>query len=333
MRLRSVSFAIALLVAGATPAAAYTVRLDYRNYETAAASNIISQTNCGVSAATVGVSIYENSGVGVWGGNSHTEIDGGEGVSFGVQEARALRYYVGSASNLDGDGLFGEHFLEGFGPGGASLGVVARSGVGTFDATAAFGGASLKSIEITAQTDGLSVGWIEYDVPPGRSVVVRFLQLSSTVASQLEHCGLTVTSSTGTVAVTHDLGAYAKTGVAGTWTEPGHWLDIAFDTPVSEVGYQFQDVFDNDGDFVDGEHFVEAFGASGASLGIRSAQGTAVDLSQPGYFGSQLISRIVVTAADSYRIDEVTFMPEPAGAPLAAAAALALAARRRRRLH
>jgi hypothetical protein len=332
MRRRMARFALVVGLALARSAAGYTVGIDYREHETAGGPAVTSQANCGLAVAGFGVGVFEGSGVGVWGGLSDREIDGGEAVAFRFPfpaTTRQLRYTVAAASNVDGDGLDGEHLLEGFDAGGVSLGVVARSGVGVLDATGAFGGARLQEIEITAQEDGLTVGRVEYRLDAGVEAQVRFGLFAPLATPELEVCGLRVASSTGSVGV-NDQGLFAHDGPADVWTDAGQWLDIAFDTPVAGVQYSFADATDDDADGKPGEHLVEAFDAAGASLGVRPAQGSFVALSLPGYFGEVALSRILLTGADRFRVETVHVVPEPGGGSwAAAAAALALAARRR----
>jgi hypothetical protein len=327
MRPHLLALVLALSGLPSGSAAGYTVRQDYRAYASIIGENVISIANCGVSASGIGVNAYQFNGLGVWGGLGDTLIDGGEDVRFSFPPgggSSSVQYFVSSAGNVDGDGLVGEHFLEAFGPTGTSLGVVARSGTGTVDATDLFGGASIGSILVTAQADTLRVAWVDYALHAGQSALVRLTSLYDRTVTSFEHCGLTVTSSTGAVGVTQDEGVSARTSPTDGWIDPGEWVEVAFDGP-AHVSYVV-DGLDDDGNFQEGEHFVEGFDAAGASLGIRAAVESLVALSDPGYFGDEPLSRIVVTGSDRIVIARIT-VPEPAAAALAAVAALTLLAR------
>ena len=116
-------------------------------------------------------------------------------------------------------------------------------------------------------------------------------------------------------------------GAEDAWIDPGEVLSVALDAPLSEVRYELNGV-DSNGNSKTGEHFVGAFDALGASLGMRSATSDAeVDLE--ALFGGVPIGRFELTGVDRIQLGVVRLVPEPAGA--AGAALAALAARRRRR--
>lgn len=169
MRALRLLLAIALPILSSSPAAGYLVRLDFREYPNHDSPGLGALGDCGAHVLGAGVTLLHDGGVGVWGDGNDHEIDGGEKATFSVNGpgSTTFRYSVTAASNGDGDLEAGEHFLEAFGPTNQSLGVVARAGVGTIDVGAAFGGATIERIEITAAADGLTVGWLEYAIPPG----------------------------------------------------------------------------------------------------------------------------------------------------------------------
>jgi hypothetical protein len=323
-----------LTLAASASALAHTVRLDYRDLRDIGSQQTVGIIACGFVVAGSGVASFTGTGIGIFGGALDDRMDPGESVGMTVgagDVTTALAYRVTTAINLGGTSAVGEHFLEGFDANGDSLGVVPRSGIGWQDATALFDDAVLSRIEITSGPDAMRIGEVEYELMPGDDAFVSFISLASDVALEIQHCGLRVTSSSGSVGVLQGDGIYAWSAAFDAWTHPGESLDIEFDAPVL-VSYFFDEVGDDDGDFREGEHFVQAFGAEGNDLGIRSAEGTRVDLTEPAFFGAVPLSRIVLTAVDRHRLDAVEIVPEPAVAgPLAAFVALALLARRRPR--
>jgi MYXO-CTERM domain-containing protein len=330
MRARIAALAGVLTLAAS--ASAHDVLLDYRELQDSGGASTISITACGIAVHGSGVGVFQDTGVGIFGGALDDRIDPGESatLSLGSSFTTSLAYRVTTAADLGGTSAVGEHFLEGFDAGGSSLGVVARSGLGWHDATALFGNVSLSRIEVTSGPDAMRIGEVAYELGPGDDATLLFTRLAGKVVPAVPFCGVSVTSSTGSVGVFQDGGVYAWTAAFDTWTNPAESLDIAFDAPVL-VSYDFDEIRDDDEDFLEGEHFVEAFDAEGSSLGIRSAEGIDVDLTEPAFFGAVPLSRIVLTAVDGHRLASVRIVPEPSvgGAPVAVLA-LALGVRRRR---
>lgn len=88
-------------------------------------------------------------GMGVVGGTLDSAVDVGEAVLFSFdQPATAVSYYVQFAQNTDGDSLFGESEVEGYGVDGEWLGTVEINGVGTRDISGAFGGQPLTALRV-----------------------------------------------------------------------------------------------------------------------------------------------------------------------------------------
>lgn len=78
-------------------------------------------------------------GLGVVGGTLDSVVDAGESVLFALDQASTeVSYFVQFAQDSDGDGLFGETEVEGYGAGGVWLGTVTLDGVGAKDVSAAF---------------------------------------------------------------------------------------------------------------------------------------------------------------------------------------------------
>ena len=307
--------------------AAYRVSVEYRLFRNW--NGIISATSCGLELSGPNLVSRTGLGIGVAGSGPEDEmIDGGESVRMRFElPVRNLAYWVSAASNGDGDGLVGEHFVEAL-VDDVSLGVVAVHGTGLKDMAALFGKAAIDELAITAGADGIRIRTVSYDLAPDQSIRVPIVQVANAEPTELTYCGLTFTSSSGVLGLDGALGVFG--GAGDYWIDPGEVLSVELDEPVTQIRYQVNG-HDSNGNSKAGEHFVEAFDELGDSLGFRSAtSGAEVDLE--ALFGGVAIGRFELTGADQVQLALVRLVPEPAGAGGAALAALvACAARRRRR--
>jgi hypothetical protein len=88
-------------------------------------------------------------GLGVVGGTTDTAVDAGESVLFAFDApATGVSYFVQFAQNVDGDGLFGETEVEGYGVDGVWLGTVEVNGIASKDISAAFAGQPLTALRV-----------------------------------------------------------------------------------------------------------------------------------------------------------------------------------------
>jgi hypothetical protein len=335
MRGRMLGLVCVLGIGVATPAIAYRVVFDAGLAGTTSA-NYVSVARCGMTVffpSSAGVFLL-GGGLGV--GASGTTIENGEEVVVTLPAASlGVSYSVSTSTNSDGDGLFGESYVEAFDADDATLGVLAMSALGTKNLTNLFGGVPIKSYQITGGDDPIRVQHLGYELPEG-IVVNSYLAVigAATVSeSEFTQCGITFRGSPG-AAYLDSNGISVAGGNADVYVDGDEDLEIEFDTPVTGAGYTLDDATNVNGGTLGG-HFVEAFDRNGASLGLRSASGLdPIDLSTPSYFGDEPISRFVlIGVADQFRLGRVNFVPEPAGAAVTAALALASlgAARRRSR--
>jgi EGF-like domain len=133
--------------------------LDYTNRGTSTTA-MITDSPPGVIVTSAGtIQILNLNGLGVVGGASDSSVDGSEHLDVTLTNpARAVSYFVGFASNLDGDGQVGEATIEAFDAAGGSLGVRATANGGVKDVTALFAGARIKRFIVRADVDGFRVG-------------------------------------------------------------------------------------------------------------------------------------------------------------------------------
>jgi hypothetical protein len=144
---------------------------------------------------------------------------------------------------------------------------------------------------------------------PGRAgaleLFLSFRHLGSqTIPSgqSLAACGIAVTSA-GVLQTQQVFGM----GVGDTFVDSGEAVDFAFDIPAEGVRYEVATAVNGDGDGLSGEHTVEAFDASNASLGVQAQSGEGIkDVS--ALFGDVPISHFVVsTEADGIRIGRASY--------------------------
>lgn len=321
-------------------AVAFRIEADYRQIRASAnwasfsqCSGATQETGSGSLVAAPGV------GLGVEGGLSDTDVDGGESlrVAFSVPRS-GVAYRVIAASNVDGDEP-GEGLVEIFDGSDASLGVFAVSGVGTIDLAPFAGGQPIGSFVLTAGLDGVRLRGFGYDLRAGEPMLAWFGLLAADVTDELVVCSVTVRAIGGQVYVHEDVNVGGGLGVTGgtdAYAELGEELDVEFPEPVAGASYTLTAAVDVDNDGNDGDHVVEAFGEQGQSLGLKSVPDEGpTELTDPAFFGDVLISRLrIVPTADRFRLHLVEFVPEPGGSAEAATLALLVvgwrSARRRR---
>lgn len=330
-RLRARVVAAATLCAALAPshtAAAFDTVYNYRRIGTGSAVSIGS---CGVTTSDVlgggNNLVYSTSGLGHAGGDADNLIDSGETVriasSVGARPGAAYR--VSFATDSDEDGSFGESFVEAF-SGANSLGVLPVSGVGWIEVAALFGGVSISSYRITS-LEQIRIDNARWRLPPGvqitASVGITSFSPAYTVASPMVQCGVSVSTSDGNFHVDNGLGIV---GGASDRVDAGESLLVTLGEPIHELAYQLIDSTNVGGTAAEGDHFIEAFGVGGESLGFRSASddGSFIDLT--ALYGEPIESFELIGVNDSFRLRSVRIVPEPA-AGLGTASLLVLLAR------
>lgn len=102
-------------------------------------------------------------GLGISGGNSPSLLEGSEWVRFDFEQPHALVSYRNTAaSDGNGNGTVADAFVEGYGAGGVSLGLVSVHGEGIQDVTALFGGVPLTGFRVVANVDAQRVSSVVY---------------------------------------------------------------------------------------------------------------------------------------------------------------------------
>jgi MYXO-CTERM domain-containing protein len=331
--MRAMVGAAALLLFAAPSAAFDTVF----NYQRAGTYTVAGAGTCAVGVRSplggggnhVSVS---PTGLGHVGGASDLDIDSGESMSFtSTLGARpGAGYRVLSASNQDGDGLFGESFVEAF-VDDFSLGVVATSGVGEIDVAALFGGAQISHFQVNA-LESIRIGRAQWRLPPGVAVDADVAVGSSyTAASPMLQCGVRVETADGEFDVAASGAGLGIVGGASTRVDAGESLLVSLGEPISPLAYRLVDSTNVGGTSASGDHFVEAFGSNGASLGLRSASDDDANIDLTALYGVPIEAFELIGVSDSFRLDFVRVTPEPAsGLGFVAFAALAALAHRRR---
>lgn len=90
-------------------------------------------------------------------------LDGSEWVRFDFQEPQTVVSYGNTSVNdTNGNGTVADAFVEGYGAGGDSLGLVAVSGEGLQDVTELFGGAVLTGFRVVANVDAQRLDRVVY---------------------------------------------------------------------------------------------------------------------------------------------------------------------------
>lgn len=327
---------LALLLTLAAPVRAFDTVV---NYQRSGTRELSLSTNCGISvaASTGGNSInLSPSGLGYTGGASDFDIDPGESFLFtSTLGARpGAGYRVAAASNQDADAIVGETFVEGF-VGAVSLGVEATGGVGAIDVATLFGGAALTSFRVTA-LETIRISRAQWRLPPGVSttadIASNFFGAAFSFASPLLQCGLRLETADGAFHVADGGAGLGIVGGASDRIDAGESVLVQFEEPIPQVEYGLSDSTDLGGTAAPGDHFIEAFDGNGTSLGLRAASddGGYVDLTAL-YGGAAIEAFELIGLNDSFRLDVVLLVPEPAsGLGFVAVAALAALAHRRR---
>jgi hypothetical protein len=296
--------------------------------------------NCGIQVfggISGGISTDPGFGIGVFGGTSDTTIDSNESVevrffnAFGLAQARyGVRYSVEVAGNENGQGGFGDGFLEAFDSMNDSLGIVAVSGVGVKDVNALFGGVSIRRFILTASGDSVRIAYVEYDAPRTQPVRLSSFDTGIIAGNPVEVCDVVLSGSSG-VYLNQGLGVG---GGLLPMVDGSESLLFEFPYPVTGVLMKTAAVSNSENHTASGEGFLEGFRGA-QSLGVHAISGDA-DVDVTDLFGGEPITALELTAdGDGRSIDSVRFTPEPGGLPaglagLAAMAARAWRARRRR---
>jgi hypothetical protein len=109
---------------------------------------------CDVTISGSADVVLSSTGLGIDGLASPTLLDGFEWVRFDFARPQITVGYTNEAvGNANGNVTVADAFLEGYGAGGASLGLIAVSGETTTDVTAAFGGVPLSGFRVVANSD------------------------------------------------------------------------------------------------------------------------------------------------------------------------------------
>lgn len=329
-----IGFALLLLVAA--PATAFDT---VYNYQRAGTTQLASAGACGTSTSAPFGGNNVNlspSGLGHVGGASDLDIDPGESMTFSssIGTRPGAAYRVLAASNPDLDAVSGESLVEAF-VGAASLGVVATGGVGQIDVAALFGGAQISHFQVTA-LESIRIGRLQWRLPPGVSVnldvALAPFSAAYTFASPLLQCGLRVETGDGSFHVADSGNGLGIVGGTSTRLDAGERMLVLLGEPIPALKYRITDSNNVGGTSASGDHFVEAFGANGASLGLRSASDTGEEIDLTALYGVPISAFELIGVNDSFRLDSVRVTPEPAsGLAAAALAALAWIARRRAR--
>ena len=267
-------------------------------------------------------------------GGLSADLDGSEKLTFflstiGTVGVTQLSYRVESAGNQNGTGPPGEAFLRARGAGDVDLGIRAVSGVGTIDVSALYGGVPISRIDITAAGDAQRIDRLTFTAAPEVASTLLSLKGFGVVqAPEYEICDLLISGS-------HDI-RLSAVGLSVASADPPSLLDsviegsesVRFDfaTPFTNVLYGNESVVDTNTIGVLAESFVEAYGASGASLGIVAVAGEGSHDVAVLFGGVPISAFRVIANGDGQRIRELLYGPEPGalGLGLAALAALAI---------
>lgn len=326
---------VAALLLLAAPAFAFDTVV---NFQRSGTQQLSLATNCGISVSGSVAGNLVNlspSGLGHTGGASDVDMDPGESFSFqsSIGARPGAGYRVAAASNQDGDGVPGETFVEGF-VGALSLGVQATGGVGAIDVAALFGGAALTSFRVTA-LETIRISRAQWRLPPGVTVNATVssgaFSPAYTFSSPLLQCGLRLETADGSFHVADSGAGLGIVGGASDRIDAGESVLVQFGERIPQIEYRLIDSTNVGGTGDAGDHFIEAFGANGTSLGLRSAsdKGAFIDLTAL-YGGARIEAFELLAVNDSFRLQQVRFVPEPAsGLAFAAFAALTWVARRR----
>lgn len=276
------------------------------------------------------------SGLGVDGplGSLADLLDGAESLQIGFAPPGATRisYEVGVANDQNGNGRFGDAFVEAFqldSEGEVSLGVQPVSGVGPQDVSALFSDVPIAFIRITASGDGQRIRGLRFTPEPASPFALGFEGLGTFSAGSYERCGVTVTGSNDVSF--SPLGLGVVDGAYPSALNGAEWLEFAFESPRTEIHYANDEIAELNGNALAAQAFLQAFDAQGASLGAVAMSGQDFfDVSV--LFGDVPISAFRVTAnADAQTIALLIFSPEPGAMGATAGVVLGLGALARAR--
>jgi Ca2+-binding RTX toxin-like protein len=107
-----------------------------------------------------------------------------------------------------------------------------------------------------------------------------------------------------------NLNGLAIVGGNSTLLDTGEWVNVSFGEAMTAVSVTFFSIFNSDGDASFGEGQVEAFGATGASLGVVNRPDTVVNSTSniSALFGNQPITGFRFTSTgDGFRIGDLSF--------------------------
>lgn len=276
-------------------------------------------------------------GLGIEGGSDDLLVDGAESITFYMsrfgplapRNVSGVRYRI-VGSNSNNDGIWGETFVEAFHD-GQSLGVRTVTADLSTDLDALYG-TTIDHFRITP-IDAFSVDYVEYDVPHGDATVLEFAAMGDLYFPFATPCGVFV-NGTGIPYIESGEGL----GLNGIpIIDNNNSVFINFPVPVDSITLRSV-VGSTDGDGVFGEGTIEAFGSSGASLGIQLIGGPMPqeieEIGITALFGDVPISGFSLTSTESRQIKELRFVPEPTGAlPLAATLAVLAQLGRARQTH
>src|SRR5262249_1700189 len=185
-------------LAGAVPAGA-RIELDYTTVGTF--SQQYFYENCGVSvrgSAQMNVNPAAGPGIAVAGGDD-ASLDDGETLTFQFFDALSPQpatatdiTYIASAASGGGSAAIS---IEAFDSGNVSLGTQPFSGTTEQSISAAFGGAPIGSLVMTANADPVRIERIAFTPLPGTGISVGWAYGGAYQRDQIDLCGLALTGS------------------------------------------------------------------------------------------------------------------------------------------
>jgi hypothetical protein len=342
MKRRSIALCLLVSALAQRPAEAAVVDLELDSLGTYTTDLFAACSMGAVTETANGLLSFGPLGLGVSSpsGGLSAYLDGSENLTFFFSTVdqvgvTGVTYRVQSAGNQNGTGPPGEAFLEARGASNVDLGIRSVSGIGTIDVSALYGGVPITRIEITAAGDSQRVDRLGFTVAPEAAFSIVSLQ-GFPVLQVVEYdiCDLFLSGSHPIRLAPVGLGVASANppSLLDSTIEGAEFVRFDFATPFTEVGYTNEAVADGNANGTLAESFVEAFGPTGASLGIVGVSGEGQQVVSE-LFGSPISAFRVIANADSQRILTVIYGPEPDAlvVGVAALAALGLAARWRGR--
>ncbi|GEM_PF-6175935 len=297
---------------------------------------------CG-AVVTGSADVGAQDGVGINGGWSSATVDGSEWIDFDFDEPqRGVRFDVGVAYDLDGDGISGRTLVEAFDASGASLGFQFIQGHSVHDLGALYGPTPMSRVRLTAIGDGIRLENFGYDALGTIDVDLRGGGDADPIYTSPTVCGVHMVGSSQVYYEDSNGGAAGGLGVVGgashLMLDGSEWVRLEFPFPVDELVLDSQ-LHTLDGDFWYGEAVLFAYDASGSSLGSMSIGRHSLfggplyqSLDVADSLGVSGIAEIeIYSLGDARRLDRVRYAPEPTVGAVAALLALAALARRRSR--